>query len=121
MGWVLMSERELQRVEVLSGVVAGRMTVVGAATALSMSRRQVHRLLTLYRSEGAMALRHKARGRRSNRALSDGLRELALGYVRESYADFGPTLAAEMLRERHGLTVSRETLRQWMILSLIHI
>ena len=110
-----MSERELQRVEVLSGVVAGRMTVVGAATALSMSRRQVHRLLTLYRSEGAMALRHKARGRRSNRALSDGLRELALGYVRESYADFGPTLAAEMLRERHGLTVSRETLRQWMI------
>ena len=109
-----MSERELQRVEVLSGVAAGRMTVVGAATALSMSRRQVHRLLTLYRS-GAMALRHRARGRRSNRALSDGLRELALGHVRESYADFGPTLAAEMLRERHGLTVSRETLRQWMI------
>ena len=32
-----------------------------------------------------MALRHKARGRRSNRALSDGLRELALGHVRESY------------------------------------
>jgi hypothetical protein len=34
--------------------------------------------------------------------------------VRESYADFGPTLAAEMLAERHGLTVSRETLRKWM-------
>jgi hypothetical protein len=62
-----------------------------------------------------MALRHRARGRQSNRALSDGLRELALGHVRESYADFGPTLAAEMLCERHGLTVSRETLRQWMI------
>src|SRR5215204_1134041 len=110
-----MSERELQRFEVLSGVVAGRITVVSAAAVLGLSRRQVHRLLTRYRSEGAMALRHKARGRRSNRALSDGLRELALGYVRESYADFGPTLAAEMLRERHGLTVSRETLRQWMI------
>ena len=109
-----MSERELQRFEVLSGVVAGRMTVVSAAAVLGLSRRQVHRLLTLYRS-GAMALRHRARGRRSNRALSDGLRELALGHVRESYADFGPTLAAEMLRERHGLTVSRETLRQWMI------
>src|SRR5215203_1870700 len=109
-----MSERELQRFEVLSGVVAGRITVVSAAAVLGLSRRQVHRLLTLYRS-GAMALRHRARGRRSNRALSDGLRELALGHVRESYADFGPTLAAEMLRERHGLTVSRETLRQWMI------
>ena len=51
-----MSERELQRVEVLSGVVAGRMTVVGAATALSMSRRQVHRLLTLYRVRGGHGL-----------------------------------------------------------------
>jgi hypothetical protein len=25
-----------------------------------------------------------------------------------------PTLAAEKLAERHGLTVSRETLRKWM-------
>jgi quercetin dioxygenase-like cupin family protein len=82
--WVLMSERELQRFEVLSGVVAGRMSVVSAAAVLGLSRRQVHRLLTLYRS-GATALRHKARGRWSNRALSDGLRELALGHVRESY------------------------------------
>src|SRR5215217_5547273 len=101
--------------EVLSGVIAGRMAVVSAAAVLGLSRRQVHRLLTLYRSGGAMALRHRARGRRSNRALSDGLRELALGHVRDSFADFGPTLAQHLGRERHGLTVSRETLRQWMI------
>ena len=40
-----MSERELQRFEVLSGVVAGRMSVVSAAAVLGLSRRQVHRLL----------------------------------------------------------------------------
>lgn len=34
--------------------------------------------------------------------------------IRENYADFGPTLATEMLAERHGLRVSRETLRKWM-------
>lgn len=34
--------------------------------------------------------------------------------VRERYADFGPTLAAEKLAERDGLRVSRETLRSWM-------
>ena len=34
--------------------------------------------------------------------------------MRGAYADFGPTLAAEMLAEKHGLTVSRETLRNWM-------
>ncbi len=35
--------------------------------------------------------------------------------MREQYADFGPTLAAEKLAELHGCSVSRETLRGWMI------
>ena len=30
------------------------------------------------------------------------------------YADFGPTLATEMLLERHPIKVGRETLRRWM-------
>ncbi len=34
--------------------------------------------------------------------------------VKERYADFGPTLAAEYLRAE-GFTVSKETLRGWMI------
>ena len=35
--------------------------------------------------------------------------------VRARYADFGPALAAEKLAELHALTVSRETLRKWMV------
>jgi hypothetical protein len=35
--------------------------------------------------------------------------------MRERYAYFGPTLAAEKLAEVHGCTISRETLRGWMI------
>jgi len=34
--------------------------------------------------------------------------------VRQRYADFGPTLAAEHLAQE-GLLVSRETLRKWMV------
>ena len=115
MGLVVMSERELQRVEILSCVVDSRMSAARAAGVLGLSRRQVHRLLKVYRSGGATALAHGLRGQRSNRALGRGLRELVLGYVREHYADFGPTLAAEKLAQRHGLVVSRETLRQWMM------
>ena len=37
-----------------------------------------------------------------------------MALVHENYADFGPTLAAEMLDERHAFKVSRETLRKWM-------
>ena len=74
MGWVMMSERELQRVEVLTSILTGRTTVCAAAAILAMSRRQVHRLLNAYRHNGATARRHQARGRRSNHMLSDGLR-----------------------------------------------
>jgi hypothetical protein len=42
------------------------------------------------------------------------VRDHAIALVREFYADFGPTLAAEKLGERHDLRVSRETLRGWM-------
>jgi len=39
----------------------------------------------------------------------------ALSLVRERYSDFGPSLATEKLAEHHGCSVSRETLRGWMI------
>jgi hypothetical protein len=34
---------------------------------------------------------------------------------REHYPDFGPTLFTEKLQEREGITVSRETVRAWLI------
>jgi hypothetical protein len=35
--------------------------------------------------------------------------------VRSRYADFSPSLAAEVLFEKDGVKVSRETLRRWMV------
>ena len=110
-----MSERDLQRIEVLAKVTAGRRTVVAAAAVLALSVRQVHRLLLAYRRGGGAAIGHKARGRPSNNRIPDDVRAVATELVRGSYADFGPTLAAEMLAEKHALTVSRETLRGWML------
>lgn len=112
MGWVLMSEREVHRVEVLSSVVARRMSTSEAASVLCLSERQVQRPLKTFREDGAIALRHRARGRPSNNRTLEGLRDLTLSIVRERYADFGPTLAAEKLAERDGVKISRETLRK---------
>ena len=114
MGLVIMSERELNRIEVLSQVTQGRMTAITAANVLGLSRRQVHRLLKIFQSDGAAAIRHKARGRRSNNLIDPAVREFAVTLVRENYSDFGPTFAAEKLAEDHDLKVSRETLRKWM-------
>ncbi|TCQ28298.1 ISNCY family transposase [Rhizobium sp. PP-CC-3G-465] len=115
MGLIAMSERDLQRIEVLSKVVAGRMTVVSAAHVLDLSERQIRRLLERIRTGGAASIRHKAIGRPSNNRIGDGVRDYAMTLVRERYADFGPTLATEKLAERDGLRVSRETVRGWMV------
>ncbi len=110
-----MSERDVQRIEVLSEVVSGRRTIATAAAVLAVTPRHVHRLLRRLQAGGASALAHKARGRPSNNRIAVGLRDEALGLVRDKYADFGPTLAWEMLTQQHGLKVSRETLRMWMV------
>ena len=58
MGWVMMSERELNRGEVLAQVDDGRLTVNNAANLLDLTRRQVFRLLKRFRLDSAAAARH---------------------------------------------------------------
>ena len=102
MGWVEMSERELRRAEVLASVFAGRLTMTAAAGLMGVTRRQAHRLARQFADQGAAGLRHRARGRPSNRRLGSHVRELAIAYVTENYRDFGPTFACQMLLERRG-------------------
>src|SRR5271156_6065343 len=112
---VSMSKKEFDRLEVLLGVQSGRLRIADACELLRLRRRQVFRLLAGLKHGGAASLVSKQRGRPSNNRLPEAYRDLALSLVRERYADFGPTLAAEKLAEVHGCTISRETLRGWMI------
>jgi DNA-binding transcriptional regulator LsrR (DeoR family) len=77
MGLVLMSEHELQRIDVLAQVLDGSLRTVTAAHVLNLSQRQVQRLIREVRAEGALAVRHKLRGRPSNNRISD----LKRGYI----------------------------------------
>jgi hypothetical protein len=115
LGWLRMSKRDIKRIEVLADVVAGRITSDSASLLLDMSVRQVQRLLNRYKDGGGAALIHRARGKRSNYQLNPGLQSYVTELVRQNYRDFGPTLAAEALQERHEVQISRETLRKWMI------
>lgn len=109
-----MSKKEVGRLEVLTRVVEGSTTQAQAAELLGLCERQVRRLQRAYRDNGAAALINRRRGRASNNRLPVETREAVLARVRECYADFGPTLAAEYLKS-DGYTVSKETLRTWMI------
>ncbi len=109
-----MSEQELNRIEILSSVEKGVLTATHAAELLNLSRRQVQRLVRRLSEEGPPGIRHKARGMPSNNSTDRRKRDYAVELIRENYADFGPTLATEMLAERHQFQVSRETVRKWM-------
>src|ERR671917_2495299 len=106
MGVVLMSKRELNRIDILARLQSGRLTPAAASELLRVGERQVYRLMRRFREDGPAGMADRRRGRRSNNRLPDVLRDQAVALVRERYGDFGPTLAAEKLAERHDLRVS---------------
>jgi transposase len=114
MAVVTMSRKEFGRLEALLDLDAGRITAAQAARLIGVGERQTFRLLKAYRKRGAEGLVSRRRGRPSNRRYPEPVREAALAVIRERYADFGPTLAAEKLAEVHGLRLGRETVRRWM-------
>jgi len=112
---ITMSRQETDRLGLIQAVVNKRMKQWEAAQQLGLSLRQVKRLVQRYRRHGPAGLISRHRGKPANNAISQAVREQAMELVRERYADFGPTLACEKLQECHQLTLSVETLRQWMI------
>lgn len=110
-----MSQKERDRLRVMHDLREGRLKQREAAGLLDLSVRQVRRILKRYRRQGDAGLVHRLRNRSSNRKIPKEVKLRALKQFRKRYRDFGPTLAAEYLEEEHGLEVSRETLRGWLI------
>jgi len=111
-----MTQRDRDRLVVLKKAQKRFITQRQAAEELSVSVRQIQRLLVKLREVGDRAVTHGLRGRPSNRRGSEPRREKAVRILsQELYRGFGPTLAAEYLAKRHKLKMGRETLRQVMM------
>jgi hypothetical protein len=83
---------------------------------LGITERHVRRLLRALKRRGDKAVVHALRGLPSNRKVgAETQREAVAILGRPVYRGFGPTLASEYLAKKHGIEVSRETVRQWMI------
>lgn len=107
--------QELERAKVIEAYSKGEIKAAVAALRLGISTRQVRRLQQRLVAVGVQGIASGRRGKASNNQLARGMAQQAVQIVREHYADFGPTLACEMLSERHGLVLSKEKLRQLMI------
>ena len=107
-----MSQKDRDRLKVLHEAEKGLLTQKQAGMQLRLSERWVRKLLARLQEEGDGGILHRLRGRASKRRLPQAVRQKVVKLVKREYADFGPTLAAEYLAERHGVQVSKETLRQ---------
>ena len=112
---VIMSVKELRRVSVIRQTREQNLTQVEAATLLGLTPRHIRRLLARVEQAGDQGLAHRGRGKPSNRRISARVKTKALTLYENQYGDFGPTLAAEQLAKRHGITLSDETLRGWLL------
>jgi DNA-binding Lrp family transcriptional regulator len=110
-----MTQAERDRLVALKKAKKKLITQQQAAEEIGVTERQVRRLLRKLRRKGDRAVIHELRGRASNRKLPTELEQQAIAILSDPvYRGFGPTLAAEYLHQRHQLTVSKETVRQWM-------
>ena len=110
-----MSQAERDRLEALKKAKKKLITQKQAAEEIGVTERQVRRLLRKLRGKGDRAVLHEMRGRASNRKLPAELEQRATAVLSDPvYRGFGPTLAAEYFHQRHQITVSKETVRQWM-------
>ncbi len=114
-GTITMSMTELDRLKVVQAVCERRLKPGQAADRLALSVRQVERLVRRYQAAGVAGLVSGKRGRPGNHQLADGVARRSLAIIRERYADFGPTLACEKLRECHGIGLAVETVRVLMM------
>jgi transposase len=114
-----MSGRESRRSGVLARVEAGQISQVEAGAMMGVSYRQAKRLWKRYQKGGAASLVHGNVGKASSRAKDPKVKARALKLVKKYYQGpgepFGPTLAAEHLRDDHNIVVDAETLRRWML------
>lgn len=112
---ISMSKKELDRTLMCEMMNKGLIKQEKAAEFLEISLRQTKRLLKKYRTDGEKGLISKKRGKSSNRGHDAELKNRIKTLLENDYIGFGPTFAAEKLKEIAKISINKETLRRYMI------
>jgi Winged helix-turn helix len=111
-----MTQRDRDRLVVLKKAQKKLITQKQAAAEMELTERQVRRLLKRLKGEGDKAVIHALKGRGSNRALSQEVRQKVMSILMlPEWKGFGPTLASYHLAKDHDVRIGREALRKMMI------
>ena len=114
-GIIMARAKELRYLHVIRKVLEKEIRQVEASEILSLSCRQIRRIVKRVKREGDRGVIHRSRGRPSNRRILEEMRGRVIQLYRSQYSDFGPRLASEKLEERDQVKVNEETLRLWLV------
>ena len=112
---ITMSKKEIDRLDIIKRLIRKDFNGTKASSLLNLSTRQVRTLKKKVKKNGAKGLIHGNRGKTSNRRISDVNRTEIVNLLKEKYHDFGPTLAAEKLKELHEIDHDPKTIRSIQI------
>ena len=107
-----LTNKEEARLQVLNGVLEGKVAVADAAGLMEVSERHTWRLLAAYRKEGAAAVAHGNRGRKPATTTCPATQQRVMELAKGVYAGFNHTHLTEILAEREGISLSRSTMRR---------
>src|SRR5450432_4066125 len=113
---IAMNQEERDWLEWLKRVQDGVVTQQQAAVKMGVSDRWVRKLLVRMKTDGDRVVVHGLRGRSSNRRIDEQTQARVVELLKQpEWHDFGPTFASQQLAKRHGIEVSKETVRGWMV------
>lgn len=115
MNYISMSQKELNKYEVIQRSIKKDITAEKAGELLNLSLRQVYRLRSRVKTQGTRGLTHGNRGKSSNRKIPEKERRKLVNLLHKCYSDFRPTHAAEKLRVNHGIRRDSKTIRLIMV------
>jgi transposase len=110
-----MSKTEREKLEMMCRLDRGEVSRSEAARTLGISVRQIYRVFKRWKSDGDGGVVHHSRGGHSGRGYPLRTRNEVVRLYRSKYSDYGPTLFSEILTEKYGHRIHRETLRRWLL------
>lgn len=111
---VTLTMKEKTKLEVIQGVMDGRLGIADAAGVLGRTIRSIYRILARVRLKGIEGVLHGNRGNLYAQVYRESFRRKILSLARGKYSGFNDTHLAEKLEEVEKITINPETLRQWL-------
>jgi len=106
-----LNRKEQKRLMVLNKITKRELSIKEGSAALELSERQVWRLLSGYRKEGASALAHGNRGRKPYNMVEESLKLKVIELAKYNYTGFNHQHLTEKLQEKEGIKLCRSTVR----------